>query len=123
MNAHAQPRIVVLIPCYNEASAIGNVVDAFRTALPEAQIFVYDNNSTDETIAVARRAGATVRSEKLQGKGNAVRRMFADIEADAYVLVDGDGTYDASAAPRLLKRMLSEELDMVTGVRIAESAA
>jgi len=94
------PRIAVLIPCYNEAVAIPRVIAGFRAALPGAAIYVYDNNSKDGTVAVARAAGATVRSEQLQGKGHVVRRMFADIEADAYVLVDGDDTYDAATAPR-----------------------
>ena len=117
------PRIAVLIPCFNEAVAIARVIGDFRAALPQATIYVYDNNSTDDTVEVSRKAGAAVRREPLQGKGNVVRRMFADIEADVYVLVDGDGTYDASAAPALVERLLNDELDMVTGVRIAESAS
>ena len=93
------PRIAVLVPCYNEEAAIAKVVRDFRAALPGATIYVYDNNSKDQTVARAREAGAVVRTEPRQGKGNVVRRMFADIEADIYVLVDGDDTYDAGAAP------------------------
>src|ERR1700733_8853512 len=97
-----KPSVAVLIPCYNEGSAISAVVRDFRAALPDASIFVYDNNSTDSTRQVSRAAGAIVRSEHLQGKGNVVRRMFADVEAEVFVLVDGDGTYDAASAPRLV---------------------
>lgn len=122
-DARRDPRIAVLIPCFNEAVAIGRVVADLRNAIPNATVFVYDNNSTDGTRAVAQQAGAVVRAEPLQGKGNVVRRMFADVEADVYLLVDGDGTYDASAAPQLVERLLRDELDMVTGVRIADSAA
>ena len=93
-------RIAVLIPCYNEEQTVTRVIEAFRQVLPSAEIYVYDNNSKDQTMARAREAGAVVRSELRQGKGNVVRRMFADIEADIYVLVDGDDTYDAEAAPR-----------------------
>lgn len=113
-------RLAVLIPCYNEAVAIGGVVDAFRAALPDARIHVYDNNSIDGTADVAREHGALVRREIRQGKGAVVRRMFADVEADIYVLVDGDGTYDAASAPRLVARLLDERLDMVCARRIAE---
>jgi glycosyltransferase involved in cell wall biosynthesis len=113
----------VLVPCFNEAVAIGRVVADFRSALPHATIYVYDNNSTDNTVEAGRNAGAVVRREPLQGKGNVVRRMFADVEADVYLLVDGDGTYDASAAPTLVERLLRDELDMVTGVRVADSAS
>jgi hypothetical protein len=116
-------RIAVLIPCYNESVAIGGVVAAFRAALPEAIVYVYDNNSSDGTQAVARAAGAVVGVEKLQGKGHVVRRMFADIDADIYVLVDGDGTYEAAAAPALVARLISQGLDMVTGLRVHEQAA
>ncbi|MBU6398329.1 MAG: glycosyltransferase [Rhodospirillales bacterium] len=111
-------RIAVLIPCYNEEVAIGQVVRDFAAALPAASIFVYDNNSKDRTREVAALAGAMVRTEALQGKGNVVRRMFSDIEADAYVLVDGDGTYDAAAAPEMVERLLAEQLDMVNAQRI-----
>jgi glycosyltransferase involved in cell wall biosynthesis len=116
-------RIAVLIPCYNEAAAIGTVVRDFHAALPDAAIYVYDNNSKDETIARAREAGAIVRSEIRQGKGNVVRRMFADIEADVYVLVDGDDTYDAPAAPMLVKRLIDDGYDIVSGRRVATGEA
>ena len=116
-------KIAVLIPCYNEEKAIPSVVRDFRAALPDAGIYVYDNNSRDRTIEVAREAGAFVRLEPLQGKGNVVRRMFADIEADIFVMVDGDGTYDASSAPRMIDRLLSGHLDMVVGSRLQTDAA
>lgn len=111
-------RAAVLIPCYNEEAAIGQVVSDFRRALPDAVVYVYDNNSSDRTVDVARAAGAVVRIEPLQGKGNVVRRMFADIEADVYVLVDGDATYDAASAPKMIKALLDGPLDMVNGARI-----
>ena len=114
-------RIAVLIPCRDEAVSIGQVVADFRRALPDARIYVYDNNSTDETANIALRAGAIVRQERRQGKGNVVRRMFADIEADAYVLVDGDGTYDPSDAPTMVRMLANQQLDMVTGVRVDAS--
>ena len=110
--------IAILIPCYNEEAAIGSVVRDFRQALPGARIYVYDNNSKDRTKEVAREAGAVVRTETLQGKGNVVRRMFADIEADVYVLVDGDATYDAASAPKMIEHLLDNQLDMVNGSRI-----
>src|SRR5437660_6474064 len=116
-------RIAVLVPCFNEEAAVATVVADFRKALPSAEIFVYDNNSTDRTIAVARAAGAQVRSERRQGKGHVVRRMFADIDADVYVLVDGDATYDAASAPRMIDALLSERLDMVVGLRVDQAAA
>lgn len=119
----AAPRIAVLIPCFNEEPAIGTVVAEFRAALPEATIHVYDNNSTDRTGEVARAAGARVRAETLQGKGHVVRRMFADIEADLYVLVDGDGTYEAGAAPRMVRMLREQGLDMVNGMRASASEA
>jgi len=112
------PRIAVLVPCLNEEAAIGKVVRDFRTALPGAVVYVYDNNSTDNTFAVAQQAGAVVRRERRPGKGSVVRRMFQDIEADIYVMVDGDDTYDASAAPRLVDAMLRDNLDMVVGKRV-----
>lgn len=112
------PNTAVLIPCYNEEATIGTVVKDFRHSLPEAQIFVYDNNSRDRTMEVALEAGAIVRSEPLQGKGNVVRRMFADIEAEVYVLVDGDSTYDAAAAPQMIALLLGNQLDMVNGARV-----
>jgi hypothetical protein len=116
-----KPVIAVLIPCHNEEAAIGQVVRDFHRWLPDASIFVYDNNSTDRTCEVARDNGAIVRQEMLQGKGNVVRRMFADIEADVFVLVDGDDTYDAASAPTLVNRLLTESLDMVNGARMAAS--
>jgi glycosyltransferase involved in cell wall biosynthesis len=117
------PRIAVLIPCYNEAEAIAGVVTQFNVALPTARIYVYDNNSTDDTKRRAADAGAIVRVETLQGKGNVVRRMFADIEAEVYVLVDGDGTYDAASAAGMVESLLAESLDMVNGARVATKAA
>jgi glycosyltransferase involved in cell wall biosynthesis len=116
-------RIAVLVPCFNEEAAIATVVGDFRKALPSAQIFVYDNNSRDRTVEVARAAGAHVRSERRQGKGHVVRRMFADIEADIYVLVDGDATYDAPSAQRMIDALVNNHLDMVVGVRIDQSTA
>src|SRR5438477_8950427 len=116
-------RIAVLVPCFNEGAAVATVVADFRKALPSAEIFVYDNNSTDRTLAVARAAGAQVRSERRQGKGHVVRRMFADIDADVYVLVDGDATYDAPSAPGMIEKLLSEHLDMVVGFRVDQSVA
>ena len=112
------PRVAVLIPCYNEAAAIGGVVTGFRAALPGAAIHVFDNNSNDDTLAVARAAGAAVATVELQGKGHVVRRMFADVDADIYLLVDGDGTYDATAAPRLVEALTAGALDMVNAARI-----
>jgi glycosyltransferase involved in cell wall biosynthesis len=116
------PRVAVLIPCYNEEVAIGRVVEEMRRALPAATVYVYDNNSRDKTAEVAAEAGAVVRTERKQGKGNVIRRMFADIEADAYVLVDGDATYDAASAPEMVKRLFSERLDMVVGCRVHSTA-
>lgn len=117
-------RLAVLIPCHNEEVAIGAVVAGFRAALPDAVIYVFDNNSTDGTVAAARGAGAVVARERLQGKGHVVRRMFADIDADIYILVDGDGTYEAAAAPRLVALLREQALDMVTGTRVhADMAA
>ena len=109
--------VAILIPCFNEERAISGVVRAFREALPHARIYLYDNNSEDRTIAFGRGAGAIVRHEQMQGKGNVVRRMFADVEADVYVLVDGDGTYDASDAPRLISHLLEHHVDLVNGLR------
>jgi glycosyltransferase involved in cell wall biosynthesis len=112
------PRVAVLIPCYNEAASIATVVTDFQQALPNAVIYVYDNNSTDGTGEIAAVAGAVVRHEPLQGKGNVVRRMFADIEAEVYVLVDGDGTYDASSVAAMTDGLLRNSLDMVNGARV-----
>jgi glycosyltransferase involved in cell wall biosynthesis len=114
------PRIAVLLPCYNEEAAIMQTVAGFRAALPDATIYVYDNNSSDRTVEVARGAGAIVRTERMQGKGNVVRRMFADIDADIYVMADGDATYEAAAAPALVARLIDEQLDMVVGARKSE---
>lgn len=114
--------IAVIVPCYNEAVSIGRVVAAFRATLPDADIYVYDNNSTDRTADIARAAGAHVRSEPRQGKGNVVRRMFADIDADIFVLVDGDDTYDSASAPMLIGRLLHDDLDMVIGTRLRSDA-
>jgi glycosyltransferase involved in cell wall biosynthesis len=116
-------RIAVLVPCFNEEAAVETVVADFRKALPSAQIYVYDNNSSDRTAAVARAAGAEVRSERRHGKGHVVRRMFADVDADIYVLVDGDATYDAPSAARMIDVLLSEHLDMVVGLRVDRSDA
>ena len=111
------PRIAVLLPCYNEEAAIGATVAGFRKALPGATIYVYDNNSRDRTREVAAEAGAIVRTERQQGKGNVVRRMFADVDADVYVMSDGDLTYDPTAAPAMVDLLLAEQLDMVVGTR------
>jgi glycosyltransferase involved in cell wall biosynthesis len=119
----ATPRIAIILPCYNEAAAIAQTVADFRAALPSATVYVYDNNSSDTTVEVARAAGAIVRTEKMQGKGNVVRRMFADVEADIYVMADGDATYEAAAAPDLVQRLIDENLDMVVGARKSEVEA
>lgn len=110
-------KIAVLIPCYNEEQAIARVVKGFQSCLPSAAIYVYDNNCTDRTSEVAKQAGAIVRRETRQGKGHVVRRMFADIEADVYVMVDGDGTYDATQAPLMVETLLAGPCDMVTAIR------
>jgi hypothetical protein len=115
--------VAVLIPCYNEAATIGDVVKAFRAVLPAARIYCYDNNSWDNTALIAREAGAIVRREPLQGKGHVVRRMFSDIEADVYLMVDGDATYDATAAPRMISRLIETQADMVVGARITSEKA
>jgi glycosyltransferase involved in cell wall biosynthesis len=117
-------QVAVLVPCYNEERAIAMVVADFRAALPEAALYVYDNNSSDGTAEAARRAGAVVRRETHQGKGHVVRRMFNDVEADIYVLVDGDATYDAASAPAMVDKLIEERLDMVVAARIdSEEAA
>jgi glycosyltransferase involved in cell wall biosynthesis len=121
--AASGPRIAVIIPCYNEAVAIAQTVAGFRAVLPDADIYVYDNNSRDETVAVARAAGAIVRHERTQGKGAVVRRMFADVEADVYVMADGDATYDASAAPAMVQLLVDQQLDMVAGARVSDAQA
>ena len=112
------PTVAVIVPCYNEEVSIGQVVTGFRRALPDATIYVYDNNSTDRTAEVAREAGAEVRSETRQGKGNVVRRMFADVDADVFVMADGDNTYHADSAPDLIARLVADDLDMVVGTRL-----
>jgi glycosyltransferase involved in cell wall biosynthesis len=115
-----QLRIAVLLPCHDEEAAVARTVAAFRAALPAARIYVYDNNSRDRTAEAAAAAGAVVRTERMQGKGHVVRRMFADVEADVYVMADGDSTYDAAAAPELVRRLVDERLDMVVGARRSE---
>ena len=114
-------KIAVLIPCYNESLTIRKVVEDYKTALPEADIYVYDNNSTDDTVDLARKAGAVVRHEYKQGKGNVMRRMFREIEAEAYVLVDGDDTYPAEAAREMVSRVLEHQADMVVGDRLSST--
>jgi glycosyltransferase involved in cell wall biosynthesis len=115
---NVKPNIAVLIPCFNEEATIQAVIQGFRRFLPEATIYVYDNNSTDNTAAIASESGAVVRQERYQGKGNVMRRMFADIEADVYLLTDGDLTYDMSAANVLIQTLISKNADMVVGVRV-----
>src|SRR3954469_4476306 len=121
MDAQQQTRIAVLLPCFNEEAAIGATVAGFRAALPGATIYVYDNNSRDRTREIAAEAGAEVRTERQQGKGHVVRRMFADIDADVYVMADGDLTYDPTAAPQMVDLLLAEQLDMVVGTRRHEA--
>ena len=116
-------RVAVILPCYNEVGAIAQTVTAFRAALPGAVIYVYDNNSTDGSQGKAAEAGAIVRRVRQQGKGHVVRRMFADVDADIYVMADGDATYDATAAPRMIEAMLADNLDMVVGARESELQA
>jgi glycosyltransferase involved in cell wall biosynthesis len=110
--------VVVLVPCYNEEASVDKVVRDFKASMPDATVYVYDNGSTDDTVAVAAAAGAEVRREPRKGKGNVVRRMFQDVEADVYVLVDGDDTYDAAVAPELVRRLVGDSLDMVVGRRV-----
>ena len=116
-----EPTIAVLLPCYNEGAAIAQTVAGFRTAMPGAVVYVYDNNSSDSTAEIARAAGAIVRRERTQGKGNVVRRMFADVDADIYVMADGDATYDSASAPALVRHLLDEHLDMIVGSRVSEA--
>lgn len=123
MTANEHPRVAILLPCYNEAAAIGQTIADFRAALPGATVYVYDNNSSDGTVEIARAAGAVVRTERMQGKGHVVRRMFADVEADIYVMADGDATYEAAAAPGLIALLRAEQLDMVVGARKSEVEA
>jgi len=115
-------RVAVVLPCYNEEAAIAETIAGFRTALPDAIIYVYDNNSRDRTVEIAHACGAVVRTERQQGKGNVVRRMFADVDADVYIMADGDLTYDPRAAPGMVKMLLDEQLDMVVGTRQHEEA-
>jgi len=119
--AQSQPRIAVLLPCFNEEAAIAETVAGFRAALPGAAVYVYDNNSSDRTIERARDAGAIVRTERQQGKGHVVRRMFADVDADIFVMADGDLTYDPKAAPGMVRMLADEQLDMVVGTRQHEA--
>jgi glycosyltransferase involved in cell wall biosynthesis len=123
VNVMKHQSVAVIIPCRNEEAAVGTTVTEFRAALPEAVIYVFDNNSTDATIKVARDAGAIIRTEPAPGKGNVVRRMFADVDADVYVLADGDATYDASAAPTMIHQLVEGRLDMVVGVRSSDTKA
>jgi glycosyltransferase involved in cell wall biosynthesis len=113
--------VAVLVPCFNESGTVATVIRDFQRALPDAAVYVYDNNSTDDTIEVARASGALVREEHQQGKGHVVRRMFADIEADVFILVDGDDTYEAASAPKMVRHLLDNGLDMITARRIATS--
>ncbi len=117
MTAQSQPRIAVLLPCFNEAATIAATVEGFRAALPSAEVYVFDNNSSDRTREIATAGGAVVRSERQQGKGHVVRRMFADIDADVYVMADGDLTYDPQSAQAMVDLLLAEQLDMVVGTR------
>lgn len=121
MSNSSSPRVAVLLPCYNEEAAIAQVIAGFRAALPEAILYVYDNNSRDRTVEIARAAGVVVRTERMQGKGHVVRRMFADIEADVYLMADGDLTYDPNAAPEMVRQLIDERLDMVVGTRQHEA--
>ena len=118
MEGHSR-KIAVLIPCYNEEYAISKVVADFKSALPEATVYVYDNNSTDRTVEIALQAGAIVRHEPRQGKGNVVRRMFREVQADCYLMVDGDGTYDPADAATMAQMVLNEQVDMVVGDRLS----
>ena len=122
MTGASEPRIAVVLPCYNEEAAIAETIAGFRAALPGAVIYVYDNNSSDRTVEIARTAGAIVRSERQQGKGHVVRRMFADVDADIYVMADGDLTYDPKAAPAMVALLVDEQLDMVVGTRQHDAA-
>ncbi len=118
--AGARPQAAVLVPCFNEAATVARVIADFRAALPEATVYVYDNNSTDRTVELARQSGAVVGHERRQGKGNVVRQMFRDIDAEVYVLVDGDATYDAASAGRLIDELVGGHYDMVVGARVSQ---
>jgi len=117
LSAAVSLKVAVLLPCYNEEAAIGATIAGFREALPDAAIYVYDNNSPDRTREIAAQAGAIVRTESQQGKGHVVRRMFADVDADVYIMADGDLTYDPKAAPAMVDILLADQLDMVVGTR------
>jgi glycosyltransferase involved in cell wall biosynthesis len=119
----AGQRIAIILPCYNEALTITAIIRDFKKYLPQAEVYVFDNNSRDNTAELAWAEGAIVRSVPLQGKGEVIRRMFADVEADIYIMVDGDDTYDASVAPQLAARLIDEGLDMVVGTRVTEEQA
>ena len=121
MAVKQQRRIAVLLPCFNEEAAIAQTIAGFRAALPDAVIYVYDNNSSDRTVALAAKAGAIVRTERQQGKGHVVRRMFADVDADIYIMADGDLTYDPKVAPAMVDQLLAEQLDMVVGTRVHDA--
>jgi hypothetical protein len=121
-NHRYRVKIAVLVPCYNEESTIQTVIEDFRVVLPKAIIYVYDNNSTDRSAERAEHAGAVVRHERQQGKGNVVRRMFADVEADVYVIVDGDATYDAASAPSMIRTLLEDNLDLINGARVTDTS-
>ncbi|MEO8142362.1 MAG: glycosyltransferase family 2 protein [Sphingomicrobium sp.] len=121
MTSPTSPRVAVLLPCYNEEAAIERTIEGFRAALPGAAIYVYDNNSKDRTVDIARAAGAEVRTERMQGKGNVVRRMFADVDADIYIMADGDLTYDPAAAPAMVRLLIDDQLDMVVGTRLHDA--
>lgn len=120
---YAGLEIAVLVPCHNEAASIAHVVADFAANIPVATVYVYDNNSSDRTVEVAQAAGAVVRHETMQGKGNVVRRMFADVDADVYILVDGDNTYEAAAAPGMVRLLVDRQLDMVTATRVTDEEA
>ncbi|MGA3400379.1 MAG: glycosyltransferase family 2 protein [Acetobacteraceae bacterium] len=120
---YAGLEIAILVPCHNEARSIAHVVADFSASLPGATVYVYDNNSSDQTVDAARTAGAVVRHETMQGKGNVIRRMFADVDADVYILVDGDNTYDAAAAPEMVRLLVNNLLDMVTATRVSDQEA
>jgi glycosyltransferase involved in cell wall biosynthesis len=117
------PRVALIVPCYNEAQAIGAVIEGFKQVLPDIVCYVFDNNSTDGTADIALAAGAQVRHVRYKGKGNVVRRMFADVDADIYLMVDGDATYDATAAPLLIQALIDSDLDMVVGSRLSDQVA
>ncbi|MBZ9772040.1 glycosyltransferase [Mesorhizobium sp. CO1-1-8] len=122
ISKNREHKVAVLVPCYNEELTISDVVLSFKSHLPDSDVYVYDNNSSDETYNTSVRSGAIVRKEKNQGKGNVVRRMFSDVEADIYILVDGDGTYDASVAQRLIDELCSGPYDMVNVARVPENS-